>query len=151
MEIFNFEGMLLWQWLVAAGAFLILAEAIIPGFFAMPLGIGLIFTGLVAIFTDNHVVILAALVVFEVASVIYLRRVLKKLIGNTKLVSNADGMIGQEAIVTEEIEAGGTGYVKLYGDRWMARSFSEKKLGVGKKVVITKLDGNKVWVDPMHE
>ena len=42
------------------------------------------------------------------------------------------------------------GYVKLYGDEWKALSRFGDIFPVGTRVVIVKVDGNKVLVEPIH-
>ncbi|WP_413291236.1 NfeD family protein [Bdellovibrio sp. HCB337] len=141
----------LWMQLLVAGAILVLAEAIIPGFIVLPIGIGFILTAGVAAATSNLYIILPVAGVFQFLSFFLTRKYLKHIMDTPKKKTTAEGMVGQEAAVTEEIPPGGHGYVKLYGDLWMARSYNEKVLPAGTKVTIKKIDGNKVWVQPLNE
>lgn len=141
----------LWIQLLVVGTILVLAETVIPGFVIMPIGIGFILTAGVTAITNNLYVITTFAGVFQLLSFYLTRKYMKKAFEPPKKRTTAEGMLGQEAIVTEEITPGGNGYVKLYGDLWMAKSFNERPLPAGSKVTITKIDGNKVWVQPLNE
>lgn len=141
----------LWMQLLVVGAILALSEAIIPGFVVLPLGIGFILTAGVAAVTNNLFVVVPAAGVFQLVSFFLTRKYMKHLLDTPKKKTTAEGMIGQEATITEDIPPGGHGYVKLYGDLWMARSYNETVLPAGSKVTIKKIDGNKVWVQPINE
>lgn len=141
----------LWQWLIIGAVALILAEAVVPGFVLMPIGVGLFLTAGVAAITKDPVILWTSLIVLEGTSIFVIRKYFKHLLDKPRILTNAEGMVGKEAIVIEAIAAGGSGYVKLYGDTWMARSFSTRTINQGEHVHITKIDGNKVWVEPMHE
>ncbi len=145
--MFTISILPIWQILVVAGTILALAEAIIPGFIILPVGVGLILTGVIAAFTENTVLIWISFFVFEFSSIYLARKFLGRALNRPKILTAAEGMIGQSAVVTEPIEPGQTGYVKLYGDQWMALSYSRELIRVGEKVVISKIDGNKVWVE----
>lgn len=62
--------------------------------------------------------------------------------------TNTSAMIGQECDVIETIPPVHTGYIKLYGDQWAAKSETGQEIKVGSRVIITRIDGNKVWVKP---
>lgn len=146
-QIMNSEN--LWAVWVLVGLSLVLAEAVIPGFVILPIGIGCILTGIVAYSTPNAIIIWSSFAVFQFASMFIARNYLAPLVSKPRVLTNADGMVGQEAIVTQAIPVSGTGYVKLYGDEWTAKSFSEHVIEVGSHVIITKTEGNKVWVKPL--
>lgn len=50
--------------------------------------------------------------------------------------SNADALMGREGIVTENIEAGGFGRVKIDGDSWKAVSCDKADIPAGTKVKV---------------
>jgi len=141
----------LWIQLLVIGVVLVFAEAVVPGFVILPLGLGLILTAGVAAVTTNWYVLVPVAGALQFLSYYLTRKYMKKALDAPKKKTTAEGMIGKEATVTEPIEPGSSGYIKLYGDLWMARSFNERVLTVGTKVTITKIDGNKVWVTPLNE
>ena len=140
----------LWQIFMGLGCILVLAEAIVPGLIMMPLGIGFILAAPIAYLTSDKTIVYGLFALFQLSSIYLTRRIMKRLMKSPKILTGVDAMIGQEAIVTESIAPGGVGYVKLYGDRWAARSFNEKEIAKGEAVVITKIEGNKVWVEPLN-
>ncbi|NUN04842.1 MAG: NfeD family protein [Bdellovibrio sp.] len=141
----------LWLQFLAVGLVLVLAEAVVPGFVILPIGLGFIITAGAAAFTNNLFILVPILIVAQFAAFFFVRKYLKEFAHLPRARTTADGMIGAEASVIEPIAPGKTGYVKLYGDTWQARSYSERELRVGTLVTITKMDGNKVWVQPLNE
>lgn len=136
-----------WQIFAAIGVLLAVAEIFMPGFIVLPIGIGFLLTAPVAMATDSLGVQLAALAIIEVIVFVLMRRYGPKL-GKTQTYSAAEGMVGQECEVIEDITPSRLGYVKLYGDRWQAKSFTETLLK-GSRATIVKLEGNKVIVEAM--
>lgn len=67
---------------------------------------------------------------------------------NTKIVhTNADKVLNEKAIVTEEIDNKiSTGAVKVEGKVWTARSSTEEVIPVGKEVTILEIQGVKLIV-----
>ena len=62
--------------------------------------------------------------------------------------TNADANIGKEVIVTEDIDnLLFKGDVKVNGQLWSAQSLDGEKIDKNSKVVIRKIEGNKVFVE----
>lgn len=62
--------------------------------------------------------------------------------------TNADANIGKEVIVTEDINnLLFKGEVKVNGQLWSAQSLDGEKIDKNSKVVIRKIEGNKVFVE----
>lgn len=62
--------------------------------------------------------------------------------------TNADANIGKEVIVTEDIDnLLFKGEVKVNGQLWSAQSLGGEKIDKNSKVVIRKIEGNKVLVE----
>lgn len=75
-----------------------------------------------------------------VVALVFVRPVITKLQGeNPETMTNSAAMVGKDAIVTEEVSQV-TGYVKIQGETWSARTGKGTK-AVGSKVVIEKIDG----------
>jgi len=75
-----------------------------------------------------------------VVALVFVRPVITKLQGeNPETMTNAAAMVGKDAIVTEDVSQV-TGYVKIQGETWSARTGKGTKQ-VGSKVVIEKIDG----------
>lgn len=63
--------------------------------------------------------------------------------------TNADRVIGADAVVTQEINnLLGQGQVKIAGQEWTARSEDEQIIPVGAEVKVLRIEGVKVFVQP---
>lgn len=136
-----------WQVFAALGVLLMALEVVVPGFVMLPMGIGFLLTAGVAVVIQDGPLLVAILGTFQFLIYVVFRRVLKNRSTAPTAYTNVDGMLGKTAEVTEAIPERGTGYVKLYGDRWLAQSLDGRSHAVGARVVIEKVEGNKVWVE----
>lgn len=59
-----------------------------------------------------------------------------------------DSLVGQVAVVLNEVAAGGVGKVELRGTGWSARTSGGIALHEGQRVVVEKVDGLTLWVRP---
>jgi len=136
-----------WVWLLL-GLGLLAAEAATPGgFVALFFGIGAIVVGILAglgiagppwlqwiLFSGVSVISLALL-----------RRPLKaRLSGGS--VAAVDSLVGEEAVVLEEIAPGGVGKVELRGSTWSGRSASAAALPAGFRARVERVEGLTLWV-----
>ena len=72
-----------------------------------------------------------------------------KYLNSRKVATNADRVVGAEGVVSEDIDnIAGTGAVKLDGKEWTARS--ESGMGISKDaiVIVKRIEGVKLIVDP---
>ncbi len=67
--------------------------------------------------------------------------------GDSKRRSNADALIGQHGVVSEDIAPGEFGRVAIDGDDWKARSTSPTTLAAGTRVVVTDRDSIIITVE----
>ena len=73
----------------------------------------------------------------------------KRMFKNPKTAMNADGLIGELAVVTEEIDnLLGTGSVKIQHQTWSARSATEEKIALGSVVRVEEISGVKLICKP---
>lgn len=88
--------------------------------------------------------------VFIVVSVIALvatRPLVRKLTKTRVQPTNADRVIGQAAVVTEEIDnIAAKGQVSVGGTVWTARSYDGSVIGKDEKVTVEKIEGVKLIV-----
>ena len=78
-----------------------------------------------------------------------LRPVLKKYLRVKPTKTNADRLVGQEALVTEEIDnLRETGAIRINGVLWTAKSADDTQIPIGTRVVIERIEGAKVYVKP---
>jgi len=138
-----------WVWMILAALFII-GEIFTAGFFLLPIGIGAAISGLVALLGGNTV---WQLIVFVVASLILFlvsRRFAQKVTKEQPPGIGADRFIGQECVVLEKINnLDDTGRVRMGKEEWRAESEGGKEIETGTKVVVTRLSGTHLVVEPI--
>ena len=78
-----------------------------------------------------------------------LRPVLKKYLRVKPTKTNADRLLGQEALVTEKIDnLQETGAIRINGVLWTAKSLEDAQIPMGTRVIIRRIEGAKVYVEP---
>ncbi|MFR4172305.1 MAG: NfeD family protein [Lachnospiraceae bacterium] len=104
--------------------------------------------GFIASMLGANVVIQA--VVFFVVSIVLLiftRPFAVRYINSNKTKTNIDGLIGQEALVLEEINnIRETGCARLEGKEWTARSVDDSVLPADTVVIVERIEGVKLIV-----
>lgn len=89
------------------------------------------------------------IVVFAVCStllILFMKVIFKKTLGLKSVATNADAVIGEEAIVTESIDnIEGHGQVKVKGQIWTARAYDkETKYEKGEILNVVAIEGVKL-------
>ena len=84
----------------------------------------------------------AQVLVFAVGSVLSIWLIRPRLVGRLhrggeERQSNADALVGREGVVIETIPEDATGYVKVDGDEWRARSADGESIEKGARVRVT--------------
>ena len=104
--------------------------------------------GFIAYMLGANVVIQA--VVFFVVSIVLLiftRPFAVRYINSNKTKTNIDGLIGQEALVLEEINnIRETGCARLEGKEWTARSVDDTVIPADTVVIVERIEGVKLIV-----
>ena len=104
--------------------------------------------GFIASMLGANVVIQA--VVFFVVSIVLLiftRPFAVRYINSNKTKTNIDGLIGQEALVLEEINnIRETGCARLEGKEWTARSVEDSVIPADTVVIVERIEGVKLIV-----
>ena len=78
-----------------------------------------------------------------------LRPLLKKYLRVKPSRTNADRLLGQEALVTEDIDnLRETGAIRINGGLGTAKSVDDTQIPSGSRVVIARIEGAKVYVKP---
>jgi membrane protein implicated in regulation of membrane protease activity len=80
-----------------------------------------------------------------------MRKLGKKLISKSAEETNIYALKGKDGKVVKEIPADGKGYVKIGGEEWSAVSANGTKIAKEEKVVIEKVEGNKLIVKKKRE
>lgn len=100
-----------------------------------------------------HAPVAVQIVLFLVVSLLLLsftRPVAVKYFNRDRVKTNAEGLIGKQAIVTGDIDnIQGTGQVVLNGQEWSARSVADDmRISVGTVVDVQSINGVKLIVKP---
>jgi membrane protein implicated in regulation of membrane protease activity len=139
-----------WQILAFIGVLFVIGEFFTASFALLPIGIAFLITALLSPFLGGWVAILAVLTVNLLLQFALFQRLVWPRLRHRAPATNAAGMVGKEAVVTEPVPPdSGSGYVALYGDRWQAVSVTGEAFSVGEKVRISAIDGNKVVVEKL--
>ncbi len=143
----------LWQLWTLVGILCLILELTSGDFFIMCFSIGAFVTAIVAAFVPSFTV---QVIVFAVASLLcllFVRPLALKYFHrkDPDRLSNADAMVGRRGVVTEKIEAGGYGRVKIDGDSWKAQSSISSDINKGTRVEVTAIDSVIITVIPVDE
>ena len=132
----------LWLTWLLVGLVCLILEMMNGDFYIMCFAIGGFCASLASAFTDSIVVHVIVFVIFSVLSIFLVRPIALKYLhqGADKRLSNAEALIGREGKVTDTIEAGGYGRVKVDGDSWKAQSVDGMEIDSGAAVRILRLD-----------
>ena len=143
--------MVLWKLWIIVGVALFAAEIFVPGFFSACVGVAFFVTAIPAFFELS---IKEQIVIFSIANLVIffgMRPFFLKYLSPSKneTKTNVDALIGQIGVVSEAIDANNTqGRVKAGGDDWRALSSHGGAIAAGQKVVVLRVDGTKLIVEP---
>lgn len=139
-----------WHWLVF-GLFLVVVElAAAGGFYVIFFGIAAVLVGLLASVNaaGSVGVQLILFSVLSVASLLLFRdRLVKRFQGDPQ-APQIDQLVGEIALVTEDLTPGGVGKVELRGTNWSARTSTGSPLLRGTRCRVTSVDGLTLSVEP---
>ena len=134
----------LWMlWLILV-FFLIVLEACTVNLVSIWFIISGIVSLFVSIFWDDFLIQFAIFVLLGLFLLLTTRKFLKRYIKPNKEKTNLDRILGEVAIVTEEILKNAVGEVKVDGKRWSA--IAKEEIQVGEEVIVEKIDGVKLIV-----
>ena len=137
-------------WIIIA-VLLLIVEAATMDLATIWFSAGAIFAWVAQIF---GITVPGQIIVFVVSSGILLvltRPLMKKFLNTKKVRTNADSLLGETAVVTEDIDnMNAKGFVKVKGQIWTSRSEDNSFIGKGEKVEIMKIEGVKLIVKKME-
>ncbi|MEA4955080.1 MAG: NfeD family protein [Pseudoflavonifractor sp.] len=127
-----------------------LAEAATVGLVSIWFAAGSLVALLSTFFTDSIWVQITIFLAVSAATLAVARPLARKYLTPEQVATNADRVIGREAVVTEEIDnLKGCGAVSVGGITWTARSDSGDVISVGKTVKALRIEGVKLFVTPV--
>lgn len=135
-------------WLIAVVA-LVVGEVATVGLVCIWFAVGAL-AGLLAAVLGGEVWL--QLVVFVAVSALALalvRPAVSRVIRPRRSPTNADRVVGKRGVVTQTIDnAAAQGQINVLGQVWTARSQNDLVIPQGTQVVVLRIEGVKVFVDP---
>ncbi len=131
-----------WVWLLL-GFFLLLAEMLTPGgFYLLFFGAGALVVGLLAGLNAAGPLWLQWLLftVFSIVALLLFRRPLLEKFGRTP-AKEVDTLVGETAVVLQDIASGGIGKVELRGTAWSAHNAGAAVLRAGERCTVVNVNG----------
>lgn len=136
-------------WLILLVA-LVTGEAITVGLTFIWFAVGAMGGLLVAVLNGPVWLQIVVFLALSALTLILVRPAAAKLLTPGISPTNADRVLSQIALVTEEINnIAETGQVKLFGQVWTARSENEEVIPAQSRVRILRIEGVKVFVKPV--
>ncbi|MDR1511380.1 MAG: NfeD family protein [Endomicrobium sp.] len=132
-------------WLIISVTLIIFEMIIQSFFFFFCLFIGSVFAAGISYLNISDWVEFAVFVVTSIMSVYFVKPVLKKVFNGSKTInSNVDALIGETAVVIEKVIPLKSGFVKVLGEIWRAKS--DVEFEAGKIVRIENVSGTTLIV-----
>lgn len=138
-------------WLVLLVAFAV-AEALTVGLVSVWFAAGALVALLSTFFTANIWWQITIFLVVSLLSMAVIRPLARKYVLPQVVPTNADRVIGRDAVVTEAIDnLTGSGAVVVFGVAWTARSEDGHPIPKGATVVVKRIEGVKLFVTVKQE
>lgn len=137
--------MVWWLWVLAGLALLVVEMATPGGLVALFFGIGALCVAPLAALGVGDTWQWLAFSVVSVALLATLRGKLTAVLGRGG-GRPVDGLVGEEAILLEDLPAGGTGKAELRGTPWSARAASGIPLKAGQRCTVERVEGLVLWL-----
>lgn len=146
--------MVWWVWILF-GLALLAAEILTPGgFFVLFFGLAALIVGvLVAVGIGGPEWLQWLLFsVLSVASLLGFRRRLVDRFTQVPMEAHRlDSLVGEVAVLTDDLAPGGVGKAELRGTSWTVRTHGPAILAAGTRCVVERVEGLTLWVKPEKE
>lgn len=138
-------------WLVALVVFG-LVEALTVGLTSIWFALGALTALLAAVLGASALVQIILFLAVSFLSLLLMRPLSQRMLNWRVVATNADRILGTDALVTEEIDNfKGQGHVAVGGVPWTARSEDDVPIPLGARVRILRIEGVKVFVTPVDD
>lgn len=135
-------------WLIAMVLFGVL-EAVTVGLTSIWFALGALVALAAAAASAPVIVQIVVFLGGSFLTLLLVRPLAQRFINDRKVATNADRVIGQEAVVTEDIDnIQGKGRVSVSGADWTARAENDQPIPAGSMVRVLRIEGVKVIVAP---
>ena len=136
--------MTIWQiWLLVAAVFVVI-EIFTSGFAVACFSVGCVFGSILAACDLSLTWQVVAFAIGTFLAFLFIRPFVMKIIdrktNDNGVRTNMDNIVGKTAVVTESIEEGGYGRVKIDGDDWKAQTADGSAVEKGAKVTIVSYE-----------
>ena len=129
--------------------FFAITEAVTVGLVSVWFAAGALVALLGTFFTSNIWIQIFLFLLVSCVTMAVLRPLARKYVLPTVVPTNADRVIGRQAVVTEAIDnLNGKGAVVVFGVAWTARSEDGTPIAEGTTVTVNRIDGVKLFVSP---
>lgn len=136
-------------WVVLMVVFLVV-EAATAGLTCIWFAIGSLAALIAALFDAQLWLQIVWFLVISFVTLYFTRPLVKKHVNSRSQPTNADMVIGKEALVTEDIDnVEATGAVSVGGKVWTARSADGGRIKSGAVVSVLRIEGVKLIVEPV--
>lgn len=136
-------------WVVLMVVFLVV-EAATAGLTCIWFAIGSLAALIAALFDAQLWLQIVWFLVVSFVTLYFTRPLVKKYVNSRSQPTNADMVIGKEALVTEDIDnVEATGAVSVGGKVWTARSADGGRIKSGAVVSVLRIEGVKLIVEPV--
>lgn len=134
-----------WQWVVL-GVVLLVVEISTPGgLFAVFFGIGALVIAPVAAMGASPTLQWALYTVVSLALLATLRGVLARKLA-ARSGAPVENLVGEQAVLLEDLPAGGEGRAELRGTPWAARAVGGLALAKGCRCRVERVEGLTLWL-----
>ena len=138
-------------WLVLLVGFIVL-EAVTTQLVCIWFAGGALSALICALFDLSKTIQVAVFVVVSVLLLVFTKKFVDKLKSKTEAKTNVDALIGETAVVIEDISnIDSKGCVKLRGIEWSARSNDGEVIPADSYVVVKGIDGVKLIVEKLEK
>ena len=140
-----------WIWVMLGFAFLA-AESVTPGgFFAFFFGVSAILVGILVWIGPGEPAWSQWLLfsIFSIASLLFVRpRVASRFTGTAGGNTPMPELVGNVAVLLEDLEPGDVAKAELRGTSWSVRSRHPERISRGTRTVVERVEGLTLWITP---
>jgi membrane protein implicated in regulation of membrane protease activity len=134
-----------WLWVLFGIGLLVLEMATPGGLFALFFGVGALVTAVLAAVGAGEIPQWIAFTVVSVVLLVTLRRTIRdKLL--TRPAAAVGEIVGEEAMLLDDLPAGGEVKAELRGVPWSARAVTGLALRKGQRCRVERVEGLTLWV-----
>ena len=146
MSVWGSLSVQVWGWLIAA-VILMVVEAATVSLTSIWLAAGSLAAALTAMITDRFLIQLLVFVIVSLVLLIVTRPLANRWINRRTVPTNVDALIGQSAVVLQDVHRMEYGEVKVNGQIWTAALSPEsEEVSAGEVVIIKAVEGVRLIV-----